>query len=330
MNRNVFRVLASTFLIAFLHNPALAEAETGGQHMDIQEQGHAMATAFLEPLPQPFDKTPEDYGMTYRDVEFATRDGLTLRGWLVEESADKVVVMTHFGYRANRFGYQLKHQPEGSMPYDKEIEFAKVAKRLVDAGYGVLMYDLRNHGESDKTELGVGTGGHGERFDVIGAVEFLASDAATSGKPIGLLSYCYGANTSFFAMEEDQDVFRDNGVKAMVALQPLSNGDYLKSLGVSEEVYQAAERSYQERSGGYPLRANIEDAAKSTIVPTRLVQARKDPNTNLAFVGELYENMPVEKEMYWLEEPTHRFDGYNWFADNPRDMLDWFDAHMKD
>ncbi|RQH14453.1 alpha/beta fold hydrolase [Okeania hirsuta] len=238
--------------------------------------------------------------------------------------------MTHFGYRANRFGYQLRHQPEGSVPYDQEIEFAKVAKRLVDAGYGVLMYDLRNHGESDKTELGVGTGGHGERFDVIAAIEYVASEATTRGKDIGLLSYCYGANTSFFAMEEDQEVFRNNGVKAMVALQPLSNGDYLKSLGVPDELYQAAERSYQERSGGYPLRANIEDAAKFTAVPTRLVQARQDPNTNLAFVGELFENMPVEKEMYWLEEPTHRFDGYNWFADNPRDMLDWFDALMSE
>ena len=98
---------------------------------------------------------------------------------------------------------------------------------------------------------------------------------------------------------------------------------------VSDEVYEAAARSYEARSGGYPLRADIEGAAKHTVVPTRLVQARKDPNTNMAFVAELFENIPVEKEMYWLEEPTHRFDGYNWFADNPRDMLDWFDAHLR-
>ncbi len=314
-------------LLALLQNQAFAEEQEKFE-VSVEELGHTFASAFLQPLPQPFDKTPADYGMAYRDVEFRTRDGLTLRGWLVEENADKVVIMTHFGYRANRFGYQLKHQPAGSMPYDQEIEFPKVARRLADAGYAVLMYDLRNHGESDKTELGVGTGGHGERFDVIAAVEFVAADQATQGKPIGLLSYCYGANTSFFAMQEDQSVFQSNDVRAMVALQPLSNGDYLKSLGVSDEVYAAAAKLYQERSGGYPLRADIEHAAKATAVPTRLVQARKDPNTNLAFVAELFENIPTEKEMYWLEEPTHRFDGYNWFAENPRDMLDWFDAHM--
>lgn len=326
----LFRGLILTGALA--HGSALAdqqkEVAMSASVASVEELGQQWAGAFLEPLHQPLVKTPADYGLGYRDVAFQTRDGLTLRGWLVEEAAERVIVMTHFGYRANRFGYQLEFQPEGSVPYEHEIEFPKVAKRLVDAGYAVLMYDLRNHGESDKTELGVGTGGHGERFDVIAAVEFVASDPATRGKPVGLLSYCYGANTSFFAMEEDQRVFQRSGVKAMVALQPLSNGDYLKSLGVPEAVYEAAAKAYAERSGGYPLRANIEEAAKATNVPTRLVQARKDPNTNLAFVAELYENIPVEKEMFWLEAPTHRFDGYNWFADNPRDMLDWFDGHV--
>ncbi|MEM9669651.1 MAG: alpha/beta fold hydrolase [Pseudomonadota bacterium] len=180
----------------------------------------------------------------------------------------------------------------------------KVAERLVDAGYGVLMYDLRNHGESDKTELGVGTGGEIERFDVIAAVEFIARNASTKGKPIGLLSYCYGANTSFFAMQEDADAFVSAGVKAMVALQPLSNGDYLKSIltarDIPDSVYEAADTYYREQSGGYGLIAPIAEAAKSTSVPTRLVQARQDPNTNFDFIAELFENIPIEKEMFWL------------------------------
>lgn len=289
--------------------------------------GRFLASTMLKPLAQPFPKTPEDYGLLHRDVEFPTRDGLILRGWLINEVAAKIVIMTHFGYRANRYGYQLRYQPRWSTPYDKEIEFCYVAKRLVEAGYGVLMYDLRNHGTSDKTALGVGTGGHGERFDVIAAVEFIVQNENTSGKPIGLLSYCYGANTSYFAMEEDRDIFQRH-VKAMVALQPLSNGDYLKAMKLSESIYRAAEKHYEKHSGGYPLVAPIEEAAKSTCVPTRLVQARKDPFTNLDKIAQIYANMPVEKEMLWLEEPTHRFDGYNWFGDHPRDMLDWFDRFM--
>ena len=296
--------------------------------MIIKAIGRFLANTMLEPLPKPIPKTPKDYGMTYRDVTIPTRDGLNLSGWLINEKASKLVVMTHFGYRANRYGYQLKYQPRLSKPYNKEIEFAYVAKELVKAGYGVLMYDLRNHGESDKTELGVGTGGHGERFDVIAAVEFLVNDRSTRGKPIGLLSYCYGANTTFFAMQEDREFFVKAGVKAIVALQPLSNGDYLKAMNVPKRIYDAADEHYKKHSGGYPLIAPIAEAAKSVSVPTRLVQATKDPMTNLDFIAETYKNIPVEKEMFWLEEPTHRFDGYNWFGDHPEDMLTWFDKYI--
>ena len=285
----------------------------------------------LHPPAQPFPKTPEAYAIDYRDVEFETRDGVRLSGWLLNEDADKIVVMTHFGYRANRYGYQLAHQPEGSVPYDKEIEFIRVAKRLTDAGYAVLMYDLRNHGESGKSSLGVGTGGVDERWDVLAAVDFVASlsGASTSERrPVGLLSYCMGANSTMTAMAEDPGAFSRANVKAMVALQPLTNGDYLRSIGIDGALLDAVERHFTAHTGGISLDAPIQDAARAVRVPTRLVQARKDPNTSFEFVAAVYDNIPAEKEMYWLEEPTHRFDGYNWFADHPEDMLTWFDRYV--
>lgn len=144
----------------------------------------------------------------------------------------------------------------------------------------------------------------GERFDVIGAVEFIAGEPSTRGKPIGLLSYCYGANTTFFAFEEDADFFVTAGVKALVALQPLSNGDYLKAMKLPNAIYEAAKAHYEASSGGYPFVAPIEDATKFVSVPTRLVQARKDPFTNLDKIEMMYEGIPTEKEMFWLEEPT--------------------------
>jgi len=290
--------------------------------------GRFLSNTMLHPAEQPIPMTPKDYGVDYRDVTFGTRDGVTLSGWLLNEIAGRVIVMTHFGYRANRFGYQVKHQPLMTRPYRKEIEFVKVAKRLTDAGCAVLMYDLRNHGESGKSRLRVGTGGVDERWDVMAAVEFVAADPATAGKPIGLLSYCMGANATFCAMDEDADVFMKAGVKAMVALQPLPNGSFLRAYGIRGGLFDAAERHFKAHTGGISLDAPIADAARKVCVPTRVVQARKDPWTDLAFVNRVYENIPTEKEMLWLEEPTHRFDGYNWFADHPADMLSWFDGWM--
>lgn len=293
-----------------------------------QAIGRFLGNTMLYPAEQPIPKTPKDYGLDYRDARFSTRDGVTLAGWLLREDADKVIIMTHFGYRANRYGYQVKHQPLLTRPYKKEIEFVKVARRLTGAGYAVLMYDLRNHGESGKSRLGVGTGGVDERWDVLAAIDFVASDPATKGKPIGLLSYCMGANTTYCAMAEDPETFTRAGVKAMVALQPLRNGDFLRAYGIKGGLWEEAEKHFKEHTGGISLDHPIQDAAIHTMIPTRIVQARKDPWTDLDFVKEVYDNMPVEKEMYWLEEPTHRFDGYNWFSDHPDDMLSWFRKYV--
>ncbi len=290
--------------------------------------GNMMGESFLYPTEQPFPKTPIDYEIEYKDVTFETDDDLTLSGWLLNENADQIIIMTHFGYRANRFGYQVKHQPGPIKPYKKEIEFVKVARRLTDAGYGVLMYDLRNHGISEKTENGCGTGGIDESNDVIAAIKFISSNESTKGKNIGLLSYCMGANATFFAQAKETELFSTN-VKALIAMQPLTNGEFLCAYGYNRDskVFKIAEAKFNEQTG-YSLDAPVLEQIDKVVTPTLLCQGKKDPWTNFDFINAVYEKLPVEKEMYWMEEPTHRFDGYNWFYDNPEKMLEWFDKHM--
>jgi predicted alpha/beta hydrolase len=289
--------------------------------------GNRIADTVLYPVDQPFPKTPTDYGIEYKDVEFFARDGIKLSGWLLNETASKVIIMTHFGYRANRFGYQTKYQGRLTKPYTHEIEFVLVAKRLVDAGYTVLMYDLRNHGVSGKSELGVGTGGVDEAHDVLGAFEFVAEHETTRGKKIGLLSYCMGANATFYAQGKDPDLFVRSNVKTLVAMQPLTNGEFLRAFGVPQRVFNHAEKHYKEHTG-VSLDHPILDHVEKVVTPTFLAQDRKDPWTNLDFIRDVYNAIPAEKEMHWLEETEHRFDGYNWFGDHPEKMLEWFGRHV--
>ncbi len=293
----------------------------------FQAQVEATTNLFLYPPAQPFPKTPADHGYQYRDVEFPSSDGLTLSGWLLNENADKVIIMSHFGYRANRFGYQIKHQGD-VLPYEKEIEFVKVAGRLIDAGYAVLMYDLRNHGLSEKTKEAAGTGGTEEARDIMGAVKFVAANETTKGKPIGLLSYCMSANASIIAYGKDLDLLEQSNVKALIAMQPLTNSDFLKTLGLPSEVFNAVSKRFKEITG-YNFYAPVLADVPAVQVPTLLCQGRNDPNTNLNFIHDIYENLPEEKELYWLEDVTHRFDGYNWFYDHPEKMLEWFNKYVK-
>lgn len=296
--------------------------------------GRKLAETFLYPPEQPFPKTPADYGIGYVDVEFPARDGLILSAWLLNGGQDTAIVMTHFGYRANRFGYQTTHQPRLTRPYKREIEFVRVARHLVDAGYTVLMYDMRNHGASAKNATGCGTGGVEERYDVLGAIEYVAS--LDGVERIGLLSYCMGANATFFAAGEDARAFIDGKVKALVAMQPLRNGDFIHAMGgIPERLYDEAEAHFTARTG-CSLNPEIMNEIAQVPVPTLLLQGRKDPWTNLDFINQTFATLGrdanhgagIDKEMEWLEGTEHRFDGYNWFADHPESMLRWFQTHL--
>lgn len=139
------------------------------------------------------------------------------------------------------------HRPRRSCLYVPGAN-SRALEKAKSLAADTLMYDLRNHGESDKSKLGVGTGGFGERFDLLAAAEFIASEKP--GAQIGLLRFCYGANTSLFAFQEDSDAIRRCNVKAMVAVNPLTNSDALKSLKFPPAVFREAEKHFENRTGG--------------------------------------------------------------------------------
>ncbi len=113
-------------------------------------------------------------GMFYSDVSFKTRDGLTLRGWWIPGTRHESIVMIH--------GLSNSRQE----PLDK-------AGYLHGAGYNLLVFDLRGHGQSD----GEGTTmGFREPEDARAAV---AEARALDPGPIALFGYSLGAS---IAVEE--------------------------------------------------------------------------------------------------------------------------------
>ncbi len=80
-------------------------------------------------------ETPLEYGAaSYDKVELTTNDGANISGWYVAPTTQtgKIIILIH-GYGYDRRGTDFQ------------------TKILIAAGYGVLLYDLRDHGESTGT-----------------------------------------------------------------------------------------------------------------------------------------------------------------------------------
>lgn len=96
--------------------------------------------------------TPQSaHQLPYRDVTFTAEDGVSLSGWLMPGDKSRAVVVCH-GLGANR------------------SIFLGVAPFLRHAGYTVLMFDFRGHGDSGGHTVSFG---HDEARDVAAAVTYL-------------------------------------------------------------------------------------------------------------------------------------------------------------
>ena len=140
-------------------------------------------------VPQPPDVAP--YRFTdFTDVALPTRGGgLTIRGWYAPpRRPDGPVVIVVHGYNACRRDWSVL------LP----------AGMLHGAGFGVLLPDLRNHGDSDIDD-GRWAGGAKEYLDVLGAWDWLRARGVPASR-IGLFGVSLGAATVTIATGEESAV----------------------------------------------------------------------------------------------------------------------------
>jgi pimeloyl-ACP methyl ester carboxylesterase len=276
---------------------------------------------------QPVPKTPGDYGLPFTSVVFPTEDGVELKGWLLPGSAAKLVIVTHVG-GLTKYGSTTSFHSLSKL-YDKEIEFIKTVRHLHDRGYWVLMFDLRNHGESGRSPNGgMSSVGVDEYRDVVAALDFVKGRDDLRTMPVGFVSFCAGANSTIIAMSKRPEAFAN--VKCLMLVQPISQEVFIRTyLGlllvpIVAKLLMPAIKACVRLRGSHPLeRMSPRDQAKDIKVPALFVQAIHDPWTELTDILGMYEDTPGTKELFWIERTSHRFESYSYFQDKPERMLDW-------
>lgn len=159
--------------------------------------------------------TPASVGLTFDNVAFPSRDGLTLAGWYIPApNAKSAVVMVH-GYTSNRTAEFGGH-------------FLDAARALHDHGYDVFMINMRGHGESGGDRFSLGAK---ERLDVLSAVDWLGAKGISN---VGVLGVSMGAAAT-----------------AEAAVDP-DGGDRIKAVvldSVFADSYDPVQREFSSTTG---------------------------------------------------------------------------------
>ena len=125
---------------------------------------YVVAARLSAPVRRPAERTPADVGLEYREVGLPSSDGLALSAWWVEKDSSRAAVLVH-GWGGDK---SSRHVLETAVVYE-------------EAGFDVLMVDLRAHGESEGERVTIG---YHEVRDVRGALSWLARRGFDPGQVV--------------------------------------------------------------------------------------------------------------------------------------------------
>ena len=309
------------------------------QEKTISPEDHAKvkALAGMVKMPRSFIfKNPDEYGMTgWYALSIPSDDGTPLEAWYIPAKggeSNKLVIFNH-ALPMCRAGYPGHlGEPWSNFIEPVEIDFIIQYKHLTDAGYNVLTYDFRNHGQSSAANGGVCGVGQWEWRDCVGVKKFVDAHPRLGKMKVALFSQCLGGISQYAAITKHPELFEN--VKCLVSpLVPNMNSVFGKLSG-----YQGIEQ-YQElidlevlKLGGFAA-ADMSGKlwAPNVKLPILMWQLRDDAVINNPTDAQsTFDALAsTEKELYWLEGTTKRFeDGYNWFGRYPEKVLSFLAKYM--
>ncbi|GMA14266.1 alpha/beta hydrolase [Deinococcus metallilatus] len=292
----------------------------------------AYAQMFAHGARTPVLRRPSDIGLEYEEVFFPSLDGIPLEAWLIPADSDRLLIVNH-PMTCNRYGFPGHLPPWNTMFGGFEVNFLPELKHLHDAGYNILTYDLRNHGQSGQANGGISGLGLLECRDVVGSVRYARSRQDLASMTTGLYSRCMGGNSTVIALAKWPEEFTH--IQALVLLNVVSGKTFIVRgaqnlhLDPEKEAHKLDER-LRELTGFRLDEETPLPYAPQVKVPTLMAQLRRDFLIEGEKDGQaIFDALGAqEKELLWIEESNQRFYAYNYFGQHPERLVGWFNQHM--
>ena len=272
---------------------------------------------------------PGDLGLAYEDVQFPAQDGVRIAGWFVPAPADSTrkgatIVIVH-GWLWNRLG-MLADDFLSDLLGSGPVDLLRLAYALHRHGYHVLMYDVRNHGESASAPPV--SFGQEEAKDLLGALGYLNGRSDIDPARIGVIGFSMGANGLLYALPQTTQI------KAGIAVQPVSAAPFSQRIAhdllgpLSKLVLPVVELMYQG-AGGLYWRAYQPSfaAAGAGETPLLFVQGNGDRWGDVEDVARMAEVAPNARGPLFVDS-ANRFGGYQYLIDRPMVALSFFEQEL--
>lgn len=299
------------------------------QRKTISEVDYAKVKAIAGIVKSPRSfifKTPDDYDLRgWHDLVIPSDDGTPLEAWYIPAKggkSDKLVIFNH-ALPMCRAGFP-GHFGEPWSNFDAvEIDFVVQYKHLTEAGYNVLTYDIRNHGNSSAANNGVCGIGRWEWRDCVGVKKYVDNHPRLSKMTVALFSQCMGGNSQYEAISRHPELFAN--VLCMCSPLVPSMSAIFQAFSELQGVAQYQELIDLEllKMGAFPAADMTPQLFAANIpMPVLMWQVLEDSWTkNPDDAQKTFDLLgSQEKELFWIEGTTRRFkDGYNWVRPVPRE-----------
>jgi uncharacterized protein len=227
-----------------------------------------------------------EFGLDVERVALTTSDGLTVVGYLVPGPAPKAVVLFLSG----------THNPSVTA-------FFGHAAMLFERGYASLLLEMRAHGESDGTRIGLG---YEEPRDVEAAIAYLRTRPDLRDAPIVVYGLSLGGATAINAAGLMPDV------DAVVSLSAFSAWDdvFVDNMG-APEPFATLQRAFVRLYTGWTYGFDLRDLTPERQIgrlgerPALLVHSRGDTQVPFASFERLAAAAPPQVETWVREGDLH-------------------------
>jgi dipeptidyl aminopeptidase/acylaminoacyl peptidase len=249
------------------------------------------AMRLVHPTKLPIIETPKDYGIEqWEEVSFQTLDGLTIRGWFIPPSKDSsgaTIIYVH-GLSGNRAQLLLE------------------AAMLYRHGYGALLIDLRNHGESDGD---ITTMGYLEKHDIEGAVGYLLTRPEVNGNLIGLDGHSLGGSTVIQAAAALPEVRAAIIQSTFTSLDDVISTQLKALIGLPSFPFAPLVIWFGEKETGIKISSvrPVDDIADISPRAVLIIHGEKDDAFPKEYAIALYQAAGEPKELFLIPNAGHGF-----------------------